>query len=65
MTVLCDFADLNDGRLPDWTGPVTWIGLKRLLVSGETCLVLFWGVYKFAARAGAGMKVLGHRTTSR
>jgi hypothetical protein len=47
----------------DWTGPMTWIGFKRLLVSGETFLILFGGVYKFAARAGAGMKVPGNRTT--
>jgi len=39
----------------DWTGPMTWIGFKRLLVSGETFLILFGGVCTFAARAGAGM----------
>jgi len=48
----------------DWTGAMTWIGFKTLLVSGEACLVLFWGVCKFAALAGAGMKVPGNRTTS-
>ncbi|MAC02025.1 MAG: hypothetical protein CMG97_10430 [Marinovum sp.] len=47
----------------DWTGPMTWIGFKRLLVSGETFLILFGGVCTFAARAGAGMKVPGNRTT--
>jgi hypothetical protein len=47
----------------DWTNAMTWIGFKRPLVSGETCLVLFWGVCKIAALAGAGMKVPGNRTT--